>query len=161
MPSITVKPVQIIGECPAHLTLDDTFQIDGMNLRNPHGNPLCFLAISHLPISTWQLQSEQRFFAHVSCPGCTVDPEHENRVVFLLAHGDKWKLALSISRYLALSKQVKEPEPARKLKEEAIAHQNAGDFEAAEAKIVEALAALEQQARDQRDHPVQGLWDSP
>lgn len=161
MRSITVKPAQIIGECPAHLTLDDAFQIDGMSLRNPHGNPLCFLAISHLPISTWQLQSEQRFFAHVSCPGCTVDPEKENRVVFLMAHGDKWRLALSISKYLALNRQVEEPEAARQLKEEAMEHQAQGDFEAAEAMMVEALAILEQHASDQPDHPTQSLWDDP
>lgn len=113
-----------------------------MNLDKPRGRRLCFLAIGHFPPSVWQLQGERRFFAHVSCPGCTSNMQEENRVVFLLGHSDKWPLCEAISEYLRLSRRVGETEVAAQLKAEAIGHQQAQDFVAAERKMRLALRAL-------------------
>ncbi|MBN2002269.1 MAG: GNAT family N-acetyltransferase [Anaerolineae bacterium] len=144
MKRIVVKPTEIIGKCPLDLTTEDEFQIAGMRLENPANSTLCFQAISQLPIGqgVWQLQNEERFFSHVSCPGCTTDPDHENRVVFLLGHADKWDLCRLISAYLRLSKTCEEPEEALKLKETAIEQQDRGDYEAAAKTMRSALGAL-------------------
>jgi hypothetical protein len=142
MKPISIKPVQITGACPAGVTSDDLFRIDGMNLKNPKGNKVCFLAVSHFPIMIWQLQGENRFFAHASCPGCIKAMEQENRVVFLLAHDDKWSLSQIISEYLRLSKEVEEPEFAKRLKIKAIEYQNRGEYTEAERKMEGALAIL-------------------
>jgi hypothetical protein len=139
---INIKPVQIIGACPAGVTFDDLFQVDGMNLKNPKGNRVCFLAVSHFPIMVWQLQGENRFFAHASCPGCIKDMERENRVVFLLAHDDRWSLSQIISEYLRLSKSVGEPEVAKRLKIKAIGYQNRGEYTEAEREMEQALTLL-------------------
>ena len=126
MKTILLKPVEIIGHCPAGLMPTDELKISGMNLTNPEQSRICFLALSHFPPSIWQLQSESRFFSHVTCPGCITDMDHENRVVFLLGHEDKWDLCLVISDYLNLSHQYGEPTRAICLKEQAIRLQNQG-----------------------------------
>jgi hypothetical protein len=146
MKTINIRPVKIIGNCPANLTLDDEFQIEAMRLWNPGGSNICFLVLSHFPISIWQLQSESRFFSHASCPGCISRPDEENRVVFLLGHEDKWKLCQTISGYLALCKQYEEPATAKRLKEEAIQHQNRGEYSEATQKMGVALKELERVA---------------
>lgn len=145
MKTINVKPTHIIGACPAALTLADEFQIEGLRLNNPRTSTLCFLAISQLPIGQgiWQLQSGERFFSHISCPGCTLTPEQENRVVFLLAHADKWELSQTISAYLRLSQQRQEPEAARRARDEAMQHQERGEYSEAAAKMRLALQELE------------------
>jgi hypothetical protein len=122
-----------------------------MNLENPNGNPICFLALSHLPVSTWQLQSGSRFFAHSSCPGCITDLDNENRVVFLLGHEDKWELSKTISEYLRLSKRYEEPEQALQLKTEAINHQNNREFPQALNKMIAALEVLKSTASSAED----------
>ena len=138
---INVKPVQVIGSCPANLTLDDEFQIEGMSLKNPRESNICFLALGQIPIGQgiWQLQSEEQFFCHVSCPGCTLQLDRENRVVLLLGHADKWRLCQLISEYLRLCKQYEEPETARRVKEEAIQFQNRGEYPEATQKMEVAL----------------------
>lgn len=142
METINVKAVEIIGRCPAGLTLGDVFQIEGMNLQNPEENPICFLAFSQIPLMVWQLQSERRFFSHASCPGCISQLDQENRVVFLLGHADKWELCQSISEYLRLSKRCKEPEAAKQLKEKAIQHQGREEYAQAAQKMEVALKEL-------------------
>jgi hypothetical protein len=144
MKTINVKPVQIIGACPAALTLADEFQIQGLRLNNPQGSTLCFLAVSQFSIGQgiWQLQGEERFFSHVSCPGCTVALEQEKRVVFLLGHADKWELCQVISEYLRLCQGCDEPEAARRAKDEAIQHQNRGEYAEATLKMEIALREL-------------------
>jgi hypothetical protein len=144
MDTIRVKPVEIIGTCPAELTLDDEFRIEGMKVRGCGEGAVCFLAVSQISIVplVWQLQSGERFFGHVSCPGCTADLAQENRVVFLLSHEDKWELSQTISEYLRLCKRHREPEAARQLKEEAIRHQNLGEYAEATQKIKAALKEL-------------------
>jgi hypothetical protein len=42
MERIVVKPVQVIGTCPAGLTLEDGFQIEGMRLWNDRGSTIRF-----------------------------------------------------------------------------------------------------------------------
>jgi hypothetical protein len=144
MKTVIIRPVQIIGNCPIGLTLEDEFQIEGTRLLNPKGSKLCFLALGQIPIGQgiWQLQSEERFFSHVSCPGCILHGAQENRVVFLLGHADKWMLCQLISEYLALSKRYGEPETARQAKEEAIFYQNLGDYSEARQKMEIALREL-------------------
>jgi hypothetical protein len=144
MKTINIKPVQIIGSCPAGLTLADEFQIVGMRLENLGGSKICFLALSQIPIGQgiWQIQSEERFFSHVSCPGCIPNLERENRVVFLLGHADKWELCRLISEYLALSKQYKETDTSRQAKEEAIQYQNRGEYLEATQQMERALQEL-------------------
>ncbi len=85
MKRIIVKPTRIIGQCPLGLTAEDEFQIEGMSLENPKSSKLCFLALTQLPTdrSVWQRRNEERFSFHISCPGCTSDPDHENCVVFM------------------------------------------------------------------------------
>lgn len=145
--TLKVKPVQIIGNCPASLSLEDEIQIVGMNLETPEGRAVCFLALSQIPLQTWQLQSGARFFAHASCPGCTSRLEEENRVVFLLGHADKWTLCQRISEYLLLSKQVSESDEAIQLKNAAIQHQNQGEFTEAAQKMASALEILNGEAQ--------------
>lgn len=130
---ISVRPIKIVGTCPAGLKLTDQFQIAGMRLSNPGNSTLCFLAISQIPIGQgiWQVQSGERFFSHVTCPGCICDLGGENRVVFLLGHADKWELCQTISEYVNLRKKYGEPESAAKLRDLAIEQQNCGDYSAA------------------------------
>ena len=128
MKTIRVKPVEMIGTCPARIMPKDEFQIEEMNLIHTGNVNLCFLAISHFPPTIWQLQNESRFFGHVSCPGCTKQPDEENRVVFLLGHADKWDLCQAISEYRRLTCQHSEPEKAKKLRVEAMQAQTDGDF---------------------------------
>ncbi len=142
MRTINIRPVEIIGRCPAGLTLEDEFQIKGMRLENPKGSNLCFLALSHFPMMIWQLQSESRFFSHASCPGCIMRLDRENRVVFLLGHADKWELCQVISEYRRLCRERKEPETARRLKTDAIEYQNRGDYAKALQRMRAALEEL-------------------
>jgi hypothetical protein len=146
MKRVRIKAVEVIGRCPADLTPEDQFEIAGMRLENPGGSGLCFLALSHVPISLWQLQSEARFFAHATCPGCITRREEENRVTFLLGHADKWELCRRISAYLTLSRQGEEPERARRLKEAAIEHQERGEWGEATERMGAALKAFERGA---------------
>jgi len=144
MKSINIKPVEIIGSCPAGLTPTDEFQFVGMRLENVKNSNICFLALSQIPIGQgiWQVQSEERVFSHVTCPGCIADLEQENRVVFLLGHADKWELCQSISEYLRLSKKYEESELALKLKSTAIEQQDRGEYSAAAETMKAAVEAL-------------------
>jgi hypothetical protein len=156
---INVKPVEIVGACPAGLKLTDEFQIAGMRLENPGNSTLCLLAVSQIPIGQgiWQLQTGEGFFSHVTCPGCIRGPERENRVVLLLGHADKWQLCQAISRYLSLRQKYGEPESAVKLRNVAIGQQNRGDYSAATETM---KAAVEELAKGgtalQGDGPPQG-----
>jgi hypothetical protein len=141
---ISVKPVEIVGTCPAGLKLTDQFQITGMSLNNPGNSTICFLAISHIPIGQgiWQIQNGERFFSHVTCPGCTGDVGCENRVVFLLGHTDKWELCQTISEYMNLRKKHGEPESASKLRNLAIEQQNHGEYSGAAETMRDAIEEL-------------------
>jgi hypothetical protein len=143
MKTILLKPVEIIGRCPADLSPDDVLQIVGMKLENPGMKNVCFLALSHIPPMVWQLQSESRFFSHASCPGCTSELEQENRVIFLLGHEDKWDLCQVISDYLKLRKQVGETKRAAVLRDEAIRLQDRGNYIEALHLMREALEELQ------------------
>lgn len=146
MRTINIRPVEIIGRCPADLTPGDEFQIKGMRLENPKRSNLCFLALSHFLMMIWQLQSESRFFSHASCPGCTMRLDQENRVVFLLGHADKWELCQAISEYRRLCREREESERARELKVEAIEHQNRGEYAKALQRMKAALEELKRVA---------------
>lgn len=145
MGRINIRPVEIIGTCPVGLSLEDEFQVEGLRLKNPRGN-LCFLALSHLPPMIWQLQSESRFFAHASCPGCITKLDRENRVVFLLGHSDKWELCQAISEYRRLCREIGESERAGRLRSEAIEYQSRGEYQAALEKMKAALEELRSRA---------------
>lgn len=142
MKKVKITPVAFIGNCPANLDEEDEFQILGLNVENPGQHKLCFLAFTHFPIMVWQLQSEERFFSHASCPGCTSGMDEENRVVFLLGHADKWGLSQAISEYLSLLKRRREPEEAKLLKEEAIRHQERNEYTEASEKMHLALEIM-------------------
>jgi hypothetical protein len=144
MKTISVEPVEIRGRCPASLTTCDEFRIEGMRIENPRGSRICFLALSQLPIGmgVWQLQAGERFFSHVSCPGCTTDLAEENRVVFLLSHLDRRSLSRLISAYLRLSAARGETPRAQRLKGEAMAHQGRGEYDEAARKMEAALEEL-------------------
>ena len=144
MSVVAVCPVEVIGSCPAGITTTDEFEIADMALLNPAGHRVCFMAVAQLPIGqgVWQLQSGERFFSHVSCPGCSSDPERENRVVFLLSHADKRELSHAISEYLRLWRRHVEPDTARRLKEEAIHFQSRGDYTAAARHMASAVEQM-------------------
>lgn len=142
MKTINVKPVEIIGDCDAHLTLDDEFQIEGMKLKNPGQSALCLRALSHLPSRVLLLQSEEHFFAHLICPDCLSRLDQTICVVFLLGHADKWELCQAISEHNRLRRQGKEPVQARKLRLEAIEHQKLGEYPEATRKMKAALKEL-------------------
>lgn len=146
MKTILLKPVEVIGRCPANLSPDDVLQIKDMNLVNPERHNTCFLALSHFPPMVWQLQSESRFFSHASCPGCTSELEQENRVVFLLGHEDKWDLFQVISEYLKLRKQLGETKEAVAFRDEAIRFQNRGEYSEALDPMRKALEELKRAA---------------
>jgi len=139
---IRVRPVEILGHCPAGLTPESEFQIDGMNLIHAGDFPLCFLSVSHMPPSVWQLQGGDRFFAHVSCPGCTIRLEEENRVMFLLGHADKWDLCQVISEYRRITRKHPESKKARQLRLESMQAQVNGDFLLATRKMLAAVNTL-------------------
>jgi uncharacterized repeat protein (TIGR04076 family) len=139
---LTFRPVEITGECPAGLNKDSAFAVEGMRVTGEHSAP-CLAALAHWPPVTWQLQAGRRFFAHVSCPGCTHPSGRENRVVFLAAHTARWELSLTISRYIRLARLVPEPDRAAALKIEAIRLQAQRDFAGAHERMREALALLE------------------
>lgn len=145
MKTINVKPVELIGNCRARLTLDDEFQINGMNLENPRGSKLCFLALGHLPPIISQLQRGDQFFAHATCPDCLSRLDRENCVVFLLGHTDKWALCQAISEYRRLcrhAQQTEEPESSRRLRIAAIQYQKQGDHSKAAQKMAAAVEEL-------------------
>lgn len=151
MKIINVKPVELIGSCRAKLTLDDEFQIKGMNLENLRGSKLCFLALGHLPPIISQLQRGDQFFAHATCPDCLSRLDRENCVVFLLGHADKWALCQAISEYRRLCRHVqhvedpgraKEPETSRQLKIAAIRYQKQGEYSKAAQKMTAAVEEL-------------------
>jgi hypothetical protein len=142
MRTIYVKPVEIIGNCRANLTLDDEFQIIGMKLENPRQSHLCFMALGHFPSIISQLQQDNHFYAHAICPECLSHLGIENRVTFLLGHADKWELCQAISEYHRLWKQRPESEIARQLRQEAAQHQKQGKYAEATQKIKAALAEL-------------------
>ncbi|MEW6094552.1 MAG: hypothetical protein AB1531_11385 [Chloroflexota bacterium] len=142
MNGIRVRPVEIRGHCPAGLTPESEFQINGMNLVHANDFPLCFLSFSHLPPSVWQLQSGERFFAHVSCPGCTTRLDEENRVIFLLGHADKWDLCQVISEYRRMIREHPESKKARQLRLEAMQAQANGDFLLATRKMLAAVSTF-------------------
>jgi hypothetical protein len=141
---INVRPVQVIGSCPAGLTSEDGFRLEGLRLENPSGSRLCFLAIGQIPLGQgiWQLQNDERFFSHVSCPSCTTRPDQERRVVFLLGHEDKWALCEHISEYLRLVRGRTEPDAARQAREEAILCQKRGEYVQATHQMALALGLL-------------------
>lgn len=141
---INVRPVEIVGTCPADLQLTDQFQIAGMRLVNPGNSTICFLGISQIPIGQgiWQLQSEERFFSHVTCAGCISGLGQENRVVFLLGHADKWELCQMISEYINLRKKYGESESAARLRDLVIQQQNRGEFSAAADTMKAAIEEL-------------------
>jgi len=146
MKTILLKPVEIIGRCPANLSPDDVLQIVDMNLVNPERHNACFLALNHFPPMVWQFQSESRFFSHASCPGYTSELEQENRVVFLLGHEDKWDLCLVISEYLKLRMRVGETNEAMALRDEAIQLQDQGEYLEALDPMRKALEVLKRAA---------------
>lgn len=142
MQRIQISPVEIIGNCPAELKVGDVLQIEGMRIINPEKNKLCFLMLSQIPNVIWQLQSDQRFFSHVSCPGCTLSLQMENRVVLLLGHADKWELCQLISEYRRLIKLRGENQRATKLIERAIQLQNESQFTKATKVMRQAIDAV-------------------
>jgi hypothetical protein len=143
MKTIKVKPVEIIGNCRANLTLADEYQIKGMNLVNPRQSNLCFMALSNLPPIIALLQSEDYFFAHCFCPDCLARLDCENRVIFLLGHADKWELCQAISEYRRLCRQYgEESELARELEELALEYQKRGEYVQAVKIMAEAVAEL-------------------
>ena len=143
MKRIKVKPVEIIGNCRANITLADEFQIEGMRLKIPGPCNLCYMALSNFGPIVAQLQSGHHFFAHANCPDCLSDIDHPNQVVFLLGHADKWELCQAISDYCRLCRQcAAEPVSARRLTMEALRYQNEGDFDRATEKMTAAVAEL-------------------
>jgi hypothetical protein len=119
MQTIRVKPIEIIGTCPAGLELTSEFDIEGMNIRNYKQSELCFESFCHLAGNIWWLRSGKKFFIHVSCPGCIADMANENRVVFLLGRPDKWELGEVFTEYWKLRRKHGEPEEAKQLRLEA------------------------------------------
>jgi len=142
MKTIKIKPVQIIGQCRAGLTVDDECQIKGMNLAAVGRSKLCFLALGHFAPIVAQLQSGKRFYAHLACPDCLSRRDQENGVEFLLGHADKWALCRAISDYYHLSGLGPESEAAKQLKAEARQLQTAGSYGPATQKMVQAVAEL-------------------
>jgi hypothetical protein len=140
--TINVKPVEIIGNCAADLTLDDEFQIEGKKLKNPRQSTLCLRAISHLPLLITLLQSGKHFYTHLTCPDCLSRLDQTICVVFLLGHADKWELCQAISEYNRLHRLAKEPALARELRLEAIRHQHLGEYLEAARKMEAALTEL-------------------
>ena len=154
---IFFQPVEIRGTCPAGLRTGRRFTVQGMSLLRTAGDDsgACLASMAHWLPSLWQLESGRRFFAHASCPGCTMGrafpatapaaagPEPpENRVVFLGGHADKWELCQAISKYRRVSRVAGENESARALRREAMERQNRGDFEGACQCMVRAVAEL-------------------
>jgi uncharacterized repeat protein (TIGR04076 family) len=140
--TINVKPVEIAGNCRANLTVEDEFQIRGMQLENPRQSRLCLQALSHLPPIVTQLQRETHCFAHVICSDCLSRQGLENGVVFLLGHADKWELCQAISAYDRLCGKCEEPQTTRQLKAEAIQHLDRDEYSQAVQKMKAALEAL-------------------
>lgn len=116
MKAIRVKPIEIIGECPLGISFKDEFIIENLGIKNPKKSKLCFLAISHLYYGIWGIQNNQVLVNHSSCPGCTNDLESENRISFLIAFPENWKLGEKITKYYEIIQQIDEPEDARKLR---------------------------------------------
>lgn len=139
---INIKPVEIIGNCPAQLRLSDLIQIEDLKIINSQNCGLCFLALNHIPILIWKLQSNLSFFAHSSCPGCTLSLQAENRVIFLLGHRDKWDLCQYISEYRRLGRMYGESTDAKSLKEIAIQLQSKGQYLEATLQMEVALKEL-------------------
>ncbi|MDI7277622.1 MAG: hypothetical protein QME94_16715 [Anaerolineae bacterium] len=146
MMTVRIRPVELIGSCPAGLTLRDELEIAGMRLENPMGSRVCFLALSHFPLTVWHLQADIRLFGHASCPGCTSELGQENRVIFLLGQADRWELCETISEYRRLWRAHPEPEGAARLRAEAMEHQGRNEFAEASQKMKAALAELRRAA---------------
>ncbi len=143
MKTIKIKPVEIIGNCRAGISLADEFQIEGMRLKISGPCNLCFLALSNFGPIVSQLQCGNHFFAHANCPDCLSDIDHPNHVVFLLGHADKWELCQAISDYCRLCRDcASEPVSAQRLTMEALRYQKEGDFAKATEKMTAAVTEL-------------------
>ena len=102
------------------------------------------MALSLFPPNVTQLQRENRFLAHICCPDCVSSLEQEHRVTFLLGHADKWELCQRTSEYHRLCDESNgEPELAQRLRQEAIQHQQLGEYSLATEKMQEALETLQ------------------
>ena len=122
MKTIRVKPVEIIGECPIGISFKDEFLIEGIEIKNPKKSKICFLAISHLYYGIWGIQNNQVLINHSTCPGCINNLESENRISFLMAFPENWKLGEKITKYNEIIQQIEESEVAKKLRLKAEAH---------------------------------------
>lgn len=144
MNKVKVRPVEIIGRCPAGVTTADEFVLDGIRIENARNSVICLPALSQIPIGQgiWQVQNDERIFSHVSCPGCISEIENENRVVFLLGHSDKWELCQTVSEYMRLRKKHIEPRSAAALRNSAMEQQNSGEFAAAAETMKAAIREL-------------------
>ena len=95
---VRAGPSRIFGKCPAGYQLNDEFTIDGTNLSLVKG-PICYIALSAFTAQVTQIQRQQRTTSHLSCPGCSLDIEQDNRVVFVLGREETWSLSTKFSKY--------------------------------------------------------------
>ncbi len=155
-PPLRAEAVEVLGVCPAGLSVGEEFPVggagaDGLTVTPGAVRPVCVWAAGAFAPTVWQLRAGSRFFGHASCPGCTIDPAHENRVVFLLGHADKWDLCRLISEYLRLRRDHGEPPSAAALSTRAMAHQEGGDFAAAAEAMRQAVEALRWHFSERKD----------
>jgi hypothetical protein len=95
---VHVGPSRIFGECPARYQINDEFIINKTNVNVVKG-PICYVALSAFTAQVTQIQSQQRVTSHLSCPGCSLDSQQDNRVVFVLSSEETWNLSKKFSKY--------------------------------------------------------------
>jgi len=95
---VRVAPSRIFGRCPAGYKVDNEFIIDETIVQAVKG-PICYVALSAFTNQVTQIQRRERTTSHLSCPGCSLNSDQENRVVFVLSREDAWGLSKKYSEY--------------------------------------------------------------
>jgi hypothetical protein len=123
----------------------DEFEIDDVNVRAVQG-PLCRVALSAFTDQVMQIQRRERVTSHISCPGCSFDSAHEQRVVFVLGSEDAWSLSKKFSAYNWARLDGRATAESARYCDLSWKHTQAGEYAEAECAIDEAIKHLQRSA---------------
>lgn len=138
---VFARPSRIFGTCPAGHQTDDEFMIEGTIVR-PAKGPICYVALSAFTVQVTQIQRRERMTSHLSCPGCSFNPNKENRVVFVLGHEDTWELSQKYSEYNWARIDGRETRTSQRYRDRCWKLTQEGNYTEAERAIEQAIKHL-------------------
>ena len=140
---VTIKPIEILGTCPAGIGLDDETTISGMNvLTQPH-QAVCFNLITQYTQAIWAIKKGWQNYFHASCPGCIKDLDNENRVICLIHDKERPEMGKLFTEYWRMRAERGETEKSKTLRTEAEElSRSAETYNVAVGRIKEAISEL-------------------